>query len=111
MSPIRAYRAINPRCLGPARAEGEVRCHGSGVAQIARPEGSGDSKDFTGRNERQFRITRKTGTARVARNLLLELMRREFIHETPIRFVVLAVRVHRIRSRRWCGGRRAASRL
>jgi len=36
-------------------------------------------------------------------------MGREFIHETPTRFVVLAVRVHRPRSRRLCGRRRAAS--
>ena len=52
----------------------------------------------------------KTGTTRVARNLLLNSWEGGITHETPIRFVVLAVGVHRLRSRRLCGGRRAASR-
>src|SRR5207247_1949752 len=71
---------------------------------------SGDSKDFTVRNKRQFRSTRKTGTARVARNLLPNSWEGGVTHETPIQFVVLALCAHRLRSRRLCGGRRAASR-
>jgi len=85
--------------------------HGSGVAPIARPEGSGDSKRFTGRNERQFRSTRKNRNCSSGAKLAASIHGKGvFIHETPIRFVALAVRVHRLRSRRLCGGRRAATR-
>src|SRR6266567_8192252 len=92
---------LDDRGIGPDRTR-EAIPNGSqrqGTVKIARSGMNANSE-----------VPGKTGTTRVARNLLLNSWEGGITHETPIRFVVLAVGVHRLRSRRLCGGRRAASR-
>jgi hypothetical protein len=69
-------------------------------------------KDFTLRNEPQFRSTWKTRQLEWRGTCGTNSWGREgsITHETPIRFVGLAARVHRLRSGRLCGGCRASSR-
>ncbi len=69
-------------------------------------------KDFTDRNERNSEVPGKTRQSEWRGTCGANSWGREgsITHETPIRFVGLAARVHRLRSGRLCGGCRASSR-
>ena len=69
-------------------------------------------KDFTVRNERNSEVPGKTRQSEWRGTCGANSWGRErgITHETPIRFVGLAARVHRLRSGRLCGGCRASSR-